>query len=235
MTLICPKCHTENGPGAKYCLECGLPLSGVNSSTRLCAEGLHTMDPDWAACPYCASSQASPGSSSGGRISESTITEGVESAIAHPDAPKRVGEKPPVSDAKGRRTTFGTPSSSVTPNIATQPTPSPRPGRRIVALLITYSWRDEGEVFPVYEGRNYLGGDPECEICIRADEKLSGRHAAIFYRGGYFEISDEKSMNGTFVNEKSIPLVGQRLTNYSIIHTGATTWHFLAVDPESAK
>lgn len=30
--MICPQCHTENRPGAKYCNECGLPLPQDNAS-----------------------------------------------------------------------------------------------------------------------------------------------------------------------------------------------------------
>lgn len=105
-------------------------------------------------------------------------------------------------------------------------------GRRIVGLLVTYDWRREGEVFPIYEGRNYLGCDAECEIRLTADAGLSAKHAAIFYRGAGFEISDEKSLNGTWVNGKPAPLTGQPLPNYAEIKTGATRWRFIAIDPQ---
>jgi hypothetical protein len=111
--------------------------------------------------------------------------------------------------------------------------PTSRAGRRIVALLVTYSWRPEGEVFPIYEGRNYLGHDPECEICLQTDAKLSRIHTAIFYRGAGFEISDEKGLNGTYVNGQPVPLSGQLLPNYAELRTGATRWRFIAVEPET--
>ncbi len=106
-------------------------------------------------------------------------------------------------------------------------------GRRIVGLLVTYDWRREGEVFPVYEGRNYVGRDAECEIRLTADAELSAKHAAIFFRGAGFEISDEKSLNGTWVNGKPAPLTGQPLPNYAEIKTGATRWRFIAIEPQA--
>lgn len=99
-------------------------------------------------------------------------------------------------------------------------------------MLVTYSWRAEGQVFPVYEGRNYIGSESDCEICVTTDRQLSSRHAAIFFRGGSFEISDEKSMNGTFVNNKNVPLTGASLGNYMTIKTGATIWRFIIIEPE---
>jgi pSer/pThr/pTyr-binding forkhead associated (FHA) protein len=64
---------------------------------------------------------------------------------------------------------------------------------------------------------------------------LSGKHAAIFYRGEGFEIADEKSMNGTYVDGKSVPLSGQPLGNYAQFQTGATVWRFILVDPMVEK
>jgi pSer/pThr/pTyr-binding forkhead associated (FHA) protein len=97
-------------------------------------------------------------------------------------------------------------------------------------LLVTYTWRADGEVFPVREGRNYLGSGPDCEICLTADPQLSTRHATIVFRGKDFWIDDEKSMNGTYVNDIVIE-ERERLPNYAILKTGATAWHFISVSP----
>lgn len=105
----------------------------------------------------------------------------------------------------------------------------------MTAVLVTYSWRTEGQMFPVYEGRNYLGKDPDCEVRLLADQTLSGKHAAIFYRGSAFIITDEKSMNGTFVNGVETQLTGMPLVSYDEIRTGATIWRFIAIESSAMK
>lgn len=85
-------------------------------------------------------------------------------------------------------------------------------------------------MFPVREGRNYIGSDPEGDIALDGDNHLSGRHAILLYRGRGFWIDDEKSMNGTFVNGECVE-EKQRLPNYASIQTGATEWRFVALEP----
>lgn len=131
-----------------------------------------------------------------------------------------------------------TPAPAPPPIPAPSPTPAPVPaaappaGRRIVGLLVTYSWRSDGQVFPVREGRNYVGSDPECDVAVDCDPQLSGRHATILYRGRGFWIDDEKSMNGTFVDGECVE-EKQRLDNYSEVRTGSTVWRFIVVEPEA--
>lgn len=151
-----------------------------------------------------------------------------------PDPGAIVAEDKPATPVESKRKTAF--RSAITGLSVIRPARTGAPpaylaGRRIVGLLVTYDWRREGEVFPVYEGRNYLGRDPECEIRLTADAELSAKHAAIFYRGAGFEISDEKSLNGTWVNGKPAPLTGQPLPNYAEIKTGATRWRFIAIEP----
>ena len=51
-------------------------------------------------------------------------------------------------------------------------TPSVAKDRKIVGILVTYSWTPEGQVFPVREGRNFIGRDRECEICVPDDNSF---------------------------------------------------------------
>ncbi len=240
MTKTCPKCHTDNQADARFCFECGLAFSDQQTAPRLCPAGKHPMDPAWTSCPYCSGSQpavnpaagqsaGSPGSTpSEGRKRPPTTPEQQASTPSpgrdHSD-PKPDRDQAPSGGRK--KTDFGEapqPSAS-TPR-------SSQPGtRRVVAVLVTYSWRPQGQIFPVYEGRNYLGRDPDCEICLDSDSQLSGHQSAIFYRGETFEITDEKSMNGTFVNGKSVPLTGLPLDNNAVIVTGSTTWRFIIIPP----
>src|SRR5262249_46110925 len=59
--------------------------------------------------------------------------------------------------------------------------------RRIAGTLITYTWRAEGQLFVIREGKNFIGrGDISseavprpCDIQIPQDLRLSGEHALI--------------------------------------------------------
>ena len=104
-------------------------------------------------------------------------------------------------------------------------------GRRIVGILVTYSWRGEGQLFPIREGRNFLGSDPEGDVALDLDDKLSGRHTVILYRGRGFWINDADSMNGTFMNGECIEEKA-RLPNHAEIRTGSTVWRFVALEQE---
>ena len=102
--------------------------------------------------------------------------------------------------------------------------------RRVVGALVTYTWRPEGELFPVREGSNLLGSAPECEARIATDPRMSGRHASIVYRPGGFWIDDENSMNGTFVDGLLVE-EKRRLPDSAVIRTGGTVWRFTALEP----
>lgn len=103
-------------------------------------------------------------------------------------------------------------------------------GRHLVGLLVTYSHNPLGEVFKIYEGRNFIGRDATCDIPITADPHLSSRHLLILYREGegVFWATDQDSSNGTYINGE---FAGERIkikTN-DVIVIGATKLVFLAI------
>ena len=103
--------------------------------------------------------------------------------------------------------------------------------RRIVGVLITYSWDPQGQIFPVLEGRNLIGKDPaQCNICIRQDATLSDVNSSIAYRS-QFVIRDKDSMSGTFVDGAFVEAEPVPLRNYAKIRTGSTNWTFVAIQP----
>jgi hypothetical protein len=104
-------------------------------------------------------------------------------------------------------------------------------GRKIVGVLVTYSWNEQGQVFPLYEGRNRIGSDPaQCDIAIPQDDTLSSINSHIVFRKS-FTIGDDVSMGGTDVDGEPVEIAFVPLKNYARIRTGSTHWTFIAVQP----
>lgn len=103
------------------------------------------------------------------------------------------------------------------------------PSRKLVGFLITYNRDPNGKAYNIYEGRNYIGRDSSCDICIPDDDQMSGRHLSILYRNvdDKFKFRDEQSSNGTFVNKELLD--DGQLENYDIIRAGSTIFIFLAI------
>ena len=128
----------------------------------------------------------------------------------------------------------------------------PRPGgyvgagetRRITGVLVTYSWRPDGEVFPIREGKNFIGsGDVsseavhrDCDVQIPHDNMMSAEHALILCRQGNYEILDQISSNGTFLGGQMLKAnQANDLPNYAEIKTGATSWTFIMVKASGSE
>jgi hypothetical protein len=109
--------------------------------------------------------------------------------------------------------------------------------RQLKGVLVTFSWRREGQLFPVYEGKNRIGsgGEGACEVQITTDRTLSREHALIRCLEEEYEIFDQKSQNGTFMNEERVPVHGTALKDRSRIKTGATDWMFLKIPAPQSR
>lgn len=77
-------------------------------------------------------------------------------------------------------------------------------GRRIVGFLVTFDRSPEGAYWVIREGRNTLGRDEDCDIVIDGDDMVSSTHAVLLWRNGRTIVDDEKSQNGTFLNEADV-------------------------------
>jgi hypothetical protein len=105
------------------------------------------------------------------------------------------------------------------------------PGRKIVGVLITYSWQEQGQIFPVLAGRNLIGRDPaQCDIAVPQDATLSSVNSSISYRR-QFVIVDKDSMSGTYVDGEPVETEPVMLRNYARIRTGSTYWTFVSIQP----
>jgi len=158
-------------------------------------------------------------------------------------AAPRWTDAPPLDPSQRRRTVFAGVAPEAPPPVST-PAPTPMAGgtrraqtvavdpeRRIVGVLITYSWQKSGQVFPILEGRNLIGKDPEqCDIAIPQDATLSAVNSFITYRR-HFVVGDKVSMSGTDVDGEPIETEFVPLRNYAKIRTGSTYWTFVSVQP----
>jgi hypothetical protein len=101
-------------------------------------------------------------------------------------------------------------------------------GKKLVGLLVTYGINPNGQVFNVFEGKNFIGRDMPVDICI-PDNEVSGKHFSILYRGvdGRFKFKDEQSSNGTFLNE--VLTDEGELTSFDVIRIGGTRLIFIAI------
>jgi hypothetical protein len=101
-------------------------------------------------------------------------------------------------------------------------------GRKLVGLLVTYSANPNGQVFNIFEGKNFIGRDMPVDICI-PDNEVSGKHFSILYRtaDSRFKFKDEQSSNGTYLNE--VLTDEGELNSFDVIRIGSTRLIFIAI------
>jgi hypothetical protein len=249
----CPSCNAANAVDAKYCTRCMLPLP--RGAKRTCPAG-HSMEAHWTECRYCqqlggAPSGPVPPGNSGGR--DATVIESPQSGstsgsrgIKTPTRPEdqplapRVTVRPfsntpsPRSDRPA--TGPETPQRRQTNYYPEKPSPPPAGSppalarRKIVGILVSYSWKPDGEIFPLREGRNIIGRDVSCDVCVAMDQTLSERNTHITFRNN-FVIGDLVSMKGTDLNGEPIEEQFHSLPNYATIRAGSTYFTFIAIQP----
>ena len=100
-----------------------------------------------------------------------------------------------------------------------------RNAAKLVGWLVTYSLDPNGIDYRLFEGRNIIGRDLNCSVCIN-DNKVSGQHAILLYRNEKFRIKDNLSVNGTIVNGEDIDDDSVLLNDGDIIKVGDTVLLF---------
>jgi hypothetical protein len=100
-----------------------------------------------------------------------------------------------------------------------------RETRKLVGWLVSYTLDALGVDFKLYEGRNIIGRDVECNISIN-DNMVSGKHAVLLFRSGKYSITDSQSSHGTFVNDNDIELEPCYLQDGDVIRMGKTLLKF---------
>ena len=102
---------------------------------------------------------------------------------------------------------------------------TPRFSRKLVGWLVTYSNDPLGMDYKIFEGRNIIGRDMDCNISVN-DGRVSAKHAVILYRAGKYSITDQQSSHGTYVNDEDIELNPRYLNDGDIICVGKTIFKF---------
>lgn len=238
MNHVCERCNTENKPTAKFCKRCGVILR--TAPRRPCPAGLHEMHPGWTSCPYCeqmrqpAAEEGEPMAAGGEPGFADIVTEAGE----FPRAPLTRGPAQQPAGGLGGAV-GGRPQPRRVTDVLPPTGEAGRPlyqGRRIIGALITYTWKPEGQLFPLREGRNRIGRNDECEVCLPNDGALSNVNTHIYHYPDDKAcfISDAGSQNGTHVNGQNIRQDSRRLSGYATIRTGATVWTFISATPDAA-
>lgn len=101
----------------------------------------------------------------------------------------------------------------------------PREYRKLAGWLVSYTLDEAGVDFRIYEGRNMIGRDSDCQICI-PDSGVTSKHAVLLYRNGKYSITDQQSSNGTYVNGNDIDLEPKYLNDGDEIRVGKTILKF---------
>lgn len=225
--MYCANCRIEVEAPNGYCSRCGMAINA-----RLCPNG-HVMDPSWSECKYCPpGAQAKP--AAGGFGKGRTVVEGPGGGLASPPAGGFVkgatlledpvasgfsgkgrtvvegaGPKGPSAPESGagrgkQRTVFDPGLAGAAAGAPAEKVPAaPKP--KLVGWLVTFSLDASGADFRVREGRNVIGADSaDCDIVLSGAPSVSGRHAVLMFREGRFQLRDNDSTNGTYVNGEDV-------------------------------
>jgi len=125
-----------------------------------------------------------------------------ESPVAEPAVgPRSVSAAVPPS---GKNKTVFDPGLAAVPTGSGSATDSDPTAGRLVGWLVTFALDPAGREFRLTEGRNVIGADPTCDVCIASEPCISARHAVVMFRQGELRVRDHDSTNGTFVNGEDI-------------------------------
>jgi type III secretion system (T3SS) inner membrane Yop/YscD-like protein len=211
---------------------------------KSCPRCLNLAPDDAAACDQCGTvldpSLLPPGTRAGGTRMETVIESSLRPTpppldirpSTPPPLPSPVPpQNPPGAESPGRRgsTVYMPPQPGPAAGRAAPVAPV-QPARKMVAVLVTYSWKPEGQMYPVREGRNLIGRGEECDIRVLEDAAMSQVNSHITFRQK-FVLGDMVSMSGTDLNDHPVEEQFRPLGNYARIRTGSTHWIFVILDP----
>lgn len=206
----CPNGHYYQGAQCPYCKPAGNNENGNPARTEVFGLGGGAVPTD--SMLDGGTTQVMSGN---GGVANTTVVD--NNPMVAPRAPK------PSS-----HTVFGDEeeTENVTPgNVPNMVQGGYRETRKLVGWLVSYTLDAMGADFKLYEGRNIIGRDVDCNISVN-DNMVSGRHAVILFRAGKYSITDSQSSHGTFVNDEDIELEPRYLKDGDMIRMGKTLFKF---------
>lgn len=207
-------------------------IIGITKSetARVCDKG-HPMDPNWKTCAYCDADN---------RAHQKTTYE-PENLKPSESMQRSINMERKFTEVNdgGSNEGHGATKFDIPGDVSQQREKADKWQQReksnmnhgkLTGVVVTYKWRSQGNLFPLYEGRNVIGSESaeSCDIYIPSniDSQVSGRHAVILCRTGKVELYDELSTNGTFLNGKYVARGGVDVADGQLIKTGATVFEF---------
>lgn len=176
-TVKCPRCGRENDPSFAFCLDCGEPMRAGGAPTasaqpRTCDACGKPLEPGFRFCGHCGKPIAAAAPAPAPAPKATAPATPAVAAPPPPPSPARTLVPPPPGEAKG-----------------------PASGLKLVAVRpdgVT------GQVHPLDKGA-LVCGRAEGEIRVPEDGTVSPRHARFWFEGGWLQVEDAGSVNGTFV------------------------------------
>jgi pSer/pThr/pTyr-binding forkhead associated (FHA) protein len=189
----CPHCGAETRPGDPFCLSCGnrlFPATPAYAQAQpVAGDATLPAQDEWGPAQQGSQVPSSPsGPSFGASWSSATVP-----AASQPLAEMSpVAPVPPIQPAQ--------PVQTESREAAAAPPKIEKP-----ALLILRS--ENGEVIQEYtldKPEISIGRAPNNDILLSKDKLTSRRHATIRYENDKYVLRDERSANGTFVNNQQL-------------------------------
>lgn len=167
-----------------------------------CGSCGNEVDASWRVCPHCSAQLGAP-------------AEAAPLPVGQAPLPAGAGVPIPQPVAGGSQRTVAIDLSEAVPQ-----------KREVVGWLVVMSGTQKGVDFRIHTGMNNIGAAADNDIVV-TDEYLSSRHSMIRYEDGRYEMIDNGSTNGSFVNEKRINR--EELIDNDTVRLGRTEMRFKAL------
>lgn len=222
----CPNGHYYQGDHCPYCKNSGNASGSAKTEVFSNPDNFAGQQPTMT---NERSAETYTGNTSGGV--KTTMVDGatiVGGAVAGGSpAPQNAGNGP-VRVQVSSHTVFGNDDeleNVSTPNGGMRTQRVYREVRKLVGWLVSYTLDPMGVDFKLYEGRNIIGRDMDCNITVN-DNMVSSKHAVLLFRAGKYSVTDSQSSHGTFVNDVDIELEPYYLQDGDVIKVGQTVFKF---------